>query len=585
MSDQLRKAVEHHKLGRIDEAERLYQAYAHHHPQNVAVHQALSHICYQRGQVSEAIGHMERAHRHSQRDAGICFSLGALYAEMGNSGKAIECFGESLRLQPNNDEAWSNLGVVHYELLNYGASIECLTKAMALNTRNEGALFNLGLTLTASGSAIEANRMFQAACDLAPANNAMQSCRLFNLHNAATLAPDEMFNEHRHWAARFDAPTENRAAKIVLKRDRTRIRVGYISPDFKRHSVFYFIHPILKAHDRSAIECYCYSDVLRPDDATQQLVSAADHWRDISRLNDEQVFRQIRDDEIDILVDLAGHTDRNRLPLFATRPAPVQVSWIGYPDTTGLCAMDYRFTDSRADPEGASDVLHTETLVRLESGFLCYEPPASSPDPAHLPARRNGYITFGSFNNLSKVSAEIIQTWSEILRRVPGSKLVLKAHGLGDASVCAMIHARFRSHGIDTSRVECLGHIAEMSRHLAAYHRIDIALDTYPYHGTTTTCEALWMGVPVVTWAGDRHVSRVGKSLLTAVGLASCVADDQLAYIDLAVILANDPGKLEALRDGLRERMRNSPLMDAAGFTQVLERHFRRFAGTIEFTG
>jgi predicted O-linked N-acetylglucosamine transferase (SPINDLY family) len=305
-------------------------------------------------------------------------------------------------------------------------------------------------------------------------------------------------------------------------------------------------------------------------------MDAADHWRNISGLDDDQVFRLIQQDSIDILVDLAGHTNRNRLRLLSRKPAPVQVSYLGYPGTTGLRAMDYRLTDAQADPEGASDRFYTEKLVRLEHGFLCYEPPAEPPIQEEMPAHRHGFVTFGSFNNLAKINDDVIHAWADILRRVPGAMLVLKARGLGDSSGRSTVLSGFRRYGISEERVECLGYMIGMDQHFDAYNRIDIALDTFPYNGTTTTCEALWMGVPVITFAGDRHVSRVGTSLLTTVGLTECIATGRDAYVDLATRRAGDLETLSGLRKGLRERMRHSPLMDATRFCRTLEGHYRK---------
>jgi predicted O-linked N-acetylglucosamine transferase (SPINDLY family) len=460
---------------------------------------------------------------------------------------------------------------------NYGPSIECLSRAVAINNKNEKALYNLGLSFIAAGRVIEADRMLRAARDVAPANEAIHSALLFNLNNLPTLTRREVFDEHRRWGSRFDGLSAPGNAERRSARGHRKLRVAYLSPDFKRHSVFYFIAPILRAHDRSTIEFFGYADVLQPDEATLQLQAAADHWRDVSCLNNPQLLQLIRDDAIDILVDLAGHTANNRLPIFAARAAPVQISWIGYPGSTGLRQMDYRFTDERADPVGEADALHTETLVRLETGFLCYEPSADSPSPGPTPALANAYVTFGSFNNLSKVTDAVIAVWADILQRVPSAKMIIKAKGLGDAANRNRILTVFQSCGIDASRIECLGFIASVDHHLDQYKRIDIALDTFPYNGTTTTCEALWMGVPVISLVGDRHVSRVGNSLLTTVGLGELIADTQAAYVECAIALAADIARLKNLRARIRDQVRASPLMDASGFARMLERHYVSF--------
>jgi predicted O-linked N-acetylglucosamine transferase (SPINDLY family) len=301
----------------------------------------------------------------------------------------------------------------------------------------------------------------------------------------------------------------------------------------------------------------------------------AEGWHDIRGLPDEEAARQIQRQEIDILVDLAGHTSENRLPLLGRRPAPIQVTYCGYPNTTGMEAIQYRLTDQWADPPGLTEHLHIEKLVRLPRGFLCYQPPADAPPLGDLPARKTGQVTFGSFNALPKLRPSCIAAWSEILRRVPNSCLILKSKGLSDPEARQRVLDLFAAHGIREPRVELAATLPSHAHHLDLYNTVDIALDTFPYHGTTTTCEAFWMGVPVVVLAGATHVSRVGVSLLERLGLAFLIADFQAAYIDRAVALAGDLDRLAGLRTGLRRRMTDSPLTDVASFTRDLENAYR----------
>jgi predicted O-linked N-acetylglucosamine transferase (SPINDLY family) len=582
-ADDLKAAAEHFRLGNLEEARRLFLAYCEHHPANAQVLRVLSQICYQTGRLAESVVHLDRARAVAPSDAGIWFSLGALYGEQRETAKAINCYKESLRLQPNNDEAWSNLGAIYYEQFGYSESIECLQRAVKINNKNEKAVVNLSLSLMAVGNAIEADRVLRAARDTAPDSDKVHSLFVFNLNYLTTPTKQEIFDEHRRWARRYDDAARPDPDWIRRRQDGKKIRVAYISPDIRRHSVAYFVSPVLKAHDKAKFEVYGYSDVKKPDDVTRELMGVVDHWRDISQLDNARISRMIREDEIDILVDLAGHTSpASRILLFANRAAPVQVSWLGYPDTTGLLAMDYRLTDTRTDPEGEADAFYTEKLVRLEEGFLCYEPATNAPAPGVVPIQVNGFVTFGSFNNILKVSDRVVRAWSEILRRIPDARLILKSRGLYDASARAAVLSRFQEHGSDVDRIECLGHVVGHDDHLGLYNRVDIALDTFPYSGTTTTCEAMWMGVPVITLEGDRHVSRVGASLLATVGLADCIANRVEAYIERAVALAGDVPRLGSLRAGLRDRMRGSPLMDAPGFTRNLEGHYRRFVDNLQ---
>ena len=337
----------------------------------------------------------------------------------------------------------------------------------------------------------------------------------------------------------------------------------------------FFLEPILSTHDRVEFESVCYSDVKQPDAVTGRLRALAGEWRDIRGRSDDQVAELVRRDRIDILVDLAGHTAGNRLLVFARKPAPVQVTYLGYPNTTGLTSIDYRITDECADPTGAADRLHTEKLVRLKNGFLCYLPPEESPEVSPTPVLRNGTVTFGSFNQLPKLSNEVVRIWAATLSRVPGSRLLLKAHGFSNEETRSRFRERFAEHGITPDRLELRCDVPSTRSHLELYGEVDVALDPFPYNGTTTTCEALWMGVPVIAWAGPTHRARVGVSLLTGLGLAEWIAESRERYVELAVELAGDPARLDRIRHGLRDRMRQAPLMDGAGFTRGLEQAYR----------
>ena len=307
---------------------------------------------------------------------------------------------------------------------------------------------------------------------------------------------------------------------------------------------------------------------------TDRLRSHADQWRDIAALDDDAAAELIRRDRIDVLVDLAGHMAKNRLLVLARKPAPVQATYLGYPNGTGLRQIDYRLSDGVADVAGTEEH-YVETLIRLPGCAWCYRAPEDAPAVVDAPATRNGFVTFGSFNKFPKISPPLLKMWSQILAAVPGSKLLIKAKSLGDSSTRAVAARMFDAAGIAADRVTFTGWHGETAEHLAMYGQVDIALDTFPYHGTTTTCEALWMGAPVVSLAGTTHVSRVGASLLTAVGRNDLVATSQTQYVQTAVALANDRSRLSELRATMRDRMRASPLIDAAGFTRNLEAAYR----------
>jgi predicted O-linked N-acetylglucosamine transferase (SPINDLY family) len=360
-----------------------------------------------------------------------------------------------------------------------------------------------------------------------------------------------------------------------------RLRLGYLSSDFREHSVASFIEPLLRNHDRARFEVYCYSDLPTPDATTQQIRREADAWRDITKLNDAEAARLVREDHIDILFDLAGHTGNNRLGIFAAQPALVQIAYLGYPNTTGLHTVAYRITDTVADPPG-KEAYYSERLLHLDGCFLCYQPLSGAPDVAPLPALSNGYVTFGSFNNYSKLNANVLEVWAEVLRQIPGSRLLLKCPALTDEAIRARVLAHFRTLGIEDNRLELLGHTRTRAEHLAVYGRVDIALDTFFYNGTTTTCEALWMGVPVLSLMGRRHAGRVGASLLTTVGLTDWLVDTTEAYVSAARHHAGDFAALGQLRASLRGQVQASMLCDAHAFARRFEAALLR---VIEGTG
>ena len=398
------------------------------------------------------------------------------------------------------------------------------------------------------------------------------------LSHYATTSPEVLFDEHLRWAQQHATGFETVAFVNVRERKR-KLRVGYVSADFRDgHPLTYFIAPVLRAHDRHHFSVVCYSSVTNPDAGTQRIAAMVDEWRNIRGVSDEAAAAMIRADQIDVLVDLGGHCGGSRLLAFAHKPAPIQVSWLGYPDTTGLVTMDYRLTDEIADPPGASERFHTEQLVRPAGGFLCYEPPVSDLAVSALPAWFSAGVTFGSFQYPAKITADVIATWARILQRVPDSELLLH-HCFSDyfdprGAVRNRIESSFAAHGIAPGRLRFAGSLP-LRQHLELHAQVDIALDTFPYNGTTTTCESLWMGVPVVTLEGRTHAGRVGKSILTRVGLSDLVAADKGRYVELAIGLAGDLDRLARLRASLRPTMAESPLLDAHTFTRGVEREYR----------
>ncbi len=502
------------------------------------------------------------------------YNLGNLYKQLGDAGQAAKYIGEALALEPAHAEWLCNLASLQYGSLRLDEAYASLQAAMAIDPACERAYSQLGAVQIVTGRIQEARVSLRKAQELKP-DAATESWLLLLEHYVADQDPQATFEAHRAWAERH----ARRLTRVTDHRSRPRapgrrIHIGYVSPDFVRHPVAYFIEPVLAAHDRESFNVYCYSGAARGDEVTARLRASAENWRDVSELTDEKLADRIYADGIDVLVDLAGHTGGGRLKMFARKPGRVQVTWLGYPDTTGLDTMDFRLSDEIADPPGLTERYQSEKLVHLPGSFLCYAPPADSPEVA-MPPAAGDRIAFGCFNNLAKVTPEMVALWCELLRSLPRARLILKSYGLAAESVRRELRERVQGQGIDAARVELFASDRTPAEHLAKYGEIDIALDVFPYNGTTTTCEALWMGVPVVTLAGSTHVSRVSASILGSLGLAELVAQTPEQYLEIARRLAVDVDRRRALRAGMRARMQSSPLLDARGFTRGLEAAYR----------
>ena len=463
-----------------------------------------------------------------------------------------------------------------------GEASAAFEEALRLRPGYAAAHDNLGRLLKLAGRTDEALPHFRAALAADP-QPATHSNLLLALNATTGLTPAEIFAEHRVWAARHAAAFYPKAGTATTARASgepfapRRLRIGYVSPDFVNHAVAFFMEPVLAAHDRAKVEVFAYANALTEDAVTARLKSLCEHWRDIARLNDDDAAALIRADGIDILVDLAGHTARHRLQVFARKPAPVQATWLGYPNTTGLEAMDYRLTDEISDPREATDGFYSEKLVRLPGPFLCYRPPAESPPVGPLPMLAQGHVTFGCFNHASKLSAPSIVLWARLLAEHPAARLRFKSRGLADEMAAAGLWAKFAARGIAAERIVIDGRTLSTTGQLGLYNEIDVALDPFPYNGTTTTCEALWMGVPVVALAGATHVARVGASLLTHFGAPAWVAATEDDYLRIAGELVADAARLADIRRGLRARMRTGALCDGPRFTRGLEAAYASF--------
>jgi len=576
MEKLIHQAQKLHAIGKLAEAEDAYRELITTLGDDPRVLQPLGQICYQRGKHEDSISFLQRLCEVAGDNAMNHFSTASVCKEAGRVQEAISHFQQALSLEPDFVNAHVNLSAIYYEQMSYSNAIASCERALSIAPDDIKALYNLGLSLVPIGKVEQAVEAMKRVLLLNPDLHKVRSTYLFILHYIADITSERLYEAHMEWAAlhaELISP-EKQLTSTIAKRERP-MRVGYVSPDLRRHSVAYFMTSILEGHDRSVIESYCYSDTINKDDMSKRLQGLSDVWHDSGSWSDERLVQQIRSDEIDILIDLAGHSYNNRLLVFARKPAPVQVSYLGYPDITGLTSIDYRLTDSWADPVDDQRHSHGEELIRLPDGFLCFEPLDIAPDVSDLPALKTGAVTFGSFNNMPKINSGVITAWAEILKAIPEARLLLKTKGLCDVSGRDVIYKEFENNGIDAERIECIGYVSDTRAHLDLYSRIDIALDTFPYTGTTTTCEAFWMGVPVITLAGDWHAARVGVSLLTAVGLDDYIATSMQEYINIAVKKAADLASLKGLRRELRTTIMKSRLMDKERFVRGLEDAFR----------
>jgi predicted O-linked N-acetylglucosamine transferase (SPINDLY family) len=498
---------------------------------------------------------------------------GVAHARAERMGEAERAFLEVLRREPSNADALNLLGLIAYRRTHYDTALAYFDDA--LRSRGDVADFhaNRGLALQDLGRSGDAEAAYRRAIALAPDVQRYGAMLLFLLSQAGTATPDALLAEHKRFTAAFvDALPKGDFPATRFADPGQRLRIAYLSGDFRMHAAAYFIEPLLAARDRSAFEVFCYQTIAESDERTSRFRALADHWEDVSARSDDELVALIRAQEIDILVDLAGLTTGNRVTALGRRPAPVQISYLGYLATTGTQAIDYRITDARADPPGVSDAWYTEQLLRLPRSFWCFAPHDDMPEPLERAAPDVAPIVFGAFNRLTKVRPEVLRLWGRLLARVPDSELWVLDVTSDDAH--ERVVGEVAAAGVAPARIKTWARLPA-APFWDRIRRADIALDTFPYNGGATTCECLWLGVPVVTRAGEMGFARSGASILGAIGLPELVAASDEQYVDIAVGLAADRPRLRALQRGLRDRLRASPLLDASGFMRDLETAYR----------
>jgi predicted O-linked N-acetylglucosamine transferase (SPINDLY family) len=563
----------HMALGQWREAEASYRSALRLRPDQATLHNGLGVALARQRRFADADAAFRAALGLRPDSADFVNNLGSTLAEQDRFTEAEACYQEALRRAPENHETHYNRGRNFAAQSKRDEARACYENAIRIKADYGDAIHNLGVISSEQGYLDRAADCYRKALALRPDDQVIRSSLLLLSHYFADYDPEATFAEHLAWGQQVEEKVSAQRLSPSRVRDpQRRLRIGYVSGDFHTHVMGRYSEAVIAAHDRGQVEVFCYANLHKEDEYSRRIRAAADHWRSVPELPDLHLAELILADEIDILVDLAGHTGSNRLRVFALKPAPVQVTHCGYPDTTGLAAIDYRLTDPHCDPPGQTERWYREKVVHLPETHWCYAPPPHTPEVGPLPAREPGLVTFASFNNPAKITESMIGVWAKILSELPQSRLVVQT-GVGRAGDERVLSV-FAAHGIAGERVRFLGREGGEA-YFRLYHDVDICLDTYPYAGCNITADALWMGVPVVTRAGPTCVTRLGLSAIVLAGLADLVTHTPEAYVQAAVRLAQDLPRLRELRGQLRERVR-STLGNVPRFTRQLEAVYRQ---------
>lgn len=498
--------------------------------------------------------------------------LGKILRSKRKIKESVEALNTAIRLAPKYSEPYREMGLTLSESNELDAAIRAYRMAIKCEPKDGIAYNNLGMCHVLKGELDKSVECFESAIEAIPAFSLAHSNKLFSLNYVPGIPHEELVREHFAYGEMWDRAFDENGFANAPDPDR-KLKIGYVSPDFRKHVVITFIEEMLKNHDRNQFELYAYAEVFNPDDVTERIKGYMDHWRYTIERNPVEIAHQIREDGIDILIDLAGHTGNNRLPVFAMKPAPVQVTWIGYPNTTGLKNMDYILMTSHFLPKGG-EADFTEEVYHLPRVPITYKKPPERPDIGRSPFEANGHITFGCFNNVIKTGPAAVDAWSDILKGVPDAKLMLKAHAFRNEDTVKASKAAFETRGIDPERIFCEGP-SEHGEYLKRYSAIDLALDPFPYNGGTTTLDTLFMGVPMLSLEGSSWVARIGSGLLRIVGEESLIASSVEDYVAKAIDLAEHPERLAEMRENLHGRFMASGITDHEAQTRDVENAFR----------
>lgn len=569
LAARLNEAIEHYRRGRPEQALTSVQKVLEKAPGLPEANQIAAVVQLAVNRPERALYHAERAARAQAGNPRNHMAVGMALMALNRDAEAADAYQRAVELVPEDPEALAGLGSACAGCGRYAEAERLLARAAAARPGWIDPALALATLHTNTARAHEAVAILRPLVEANPTHlPAADALALASSYDDA-ISPAEAFECHRLYGRCVESVVRPAGPHANTRDPDRRLRLAYLSAELRDHSNSFFLRPILEHHDRERFEVVCYHTSRHEDAVTAELKKLADRWVACDRLTPPELAAAIRRDRVDVLVELTGHFGRNRLPSMAARPAPVQVTYLGYGNTTGLTAIDARIIDDHTDPAPHADALATERLVRLDRCFLAYRPDDDAPEPGEPEPGRP--FTFGSFNDIKKISPGVVRAWAGILKACPGSSLLIKTGELGKESMRAMLAARFAAEGIDTDRLRLVGRIESDRGHLALYDEMDLALDTFPYAGTTTTCQALWQGVPVLTLEGRAHAGRVGVSLLRAVGEDAFIAPDADAYARLASDAFARGPRTAADRAALREQIRRSPLLDHAGLTRRLE--------------
>ncbi len=557
------------------DAENVYRSLLRQHPNDALLLNNLGESLRNQGKWEQAVEVLDRAIRVVPDSVELRLNLGRNLAQLRRFEEAQLQFTGLIEQHPDHPKPYHYLGKLILGMGDAGKAVEVISRAVELGPKEPHSLCSLGFALLEIGDRVQAETCFRSALEIDPAFSSAHSTLLFLMSSKSHVSQATLFEEHKEWGEAHGSVTPLKSRRQwSVERDKTKnrkLKIGYVSPDLRNHVVDYYFRPVLNNHDRSQFETFCYAEVGEPDETTETLKQLSDNWRFTTGLSDEQVARQIMSDEIDILIELAGHSSNNRVLALAYRPAPVQVTWLGYPNTTGLKSIDYRITCETQNPFG-EPTYHTEELFRMPNGSFCFTPPVITPELSELPAVKNGFITFGSLHRPDKISESTLDLWAGVLQKSPTSKLSLFHTRFKKESMERLVKS-LNQRGIAPDRVQIRNEVTG-AHYLEAYENIDISLDATPWAGATTTVESLWMGVPVIAFHGDCRSSRSTAAIMKNVKHETLIAHSPDEYASIAKRLSADLPLLNRHRRSLRREVQDT-IMNAPNFTREFENSIR----------